>query len=238
MASEASESGSDSRWGGGPVVGITCDVVEERARVRILYAKCVAKAGGTPILLPPLPAMAHEHAELCAALIMTGGNDPLTEPFGAPTHPMAERVPPTRQAYELAVLHAFDERPQKPVLGVCLGMQYMALVAGGELDQHLPETTPTAADHMDERTHRVEPVNGSRLPAGEVTSSHHQAVRDAGALEIAAVAPDGVIEAVRDPSRPFYLGVQWHPERTDDHGLGQRLFDQLVEAARAGMLAG
>jgi len=198
----------------------------------------VAKAGGTPILLPPLPAMAHEHAALCSALVLTGGNDPLTEPFGAPTHPKAERVLPTRQAYELAVLHAFDERPEKPVLGICLGMQYMALVAGGELDQHLPETTPTAEDHTGERMHRVEPVDGSRLTAGEVMSSHHQAVCDAGALAVAAVAHDGVIEAVRDPSRGFYLGVQWHPERTDDYALGQGLFDRLVEAARAGMLAG
>lgn len=218
-----------------PVVGVTCDIEGVRARVRLSYAACIERAGGVPVLLPPRPAMAHEHATLCDALVLTGGDDPLTEPFGAPTHPAAVRVDPARQAYELAALHAFEAYPDKPVLGVCLGMQYMALVAGGVLDQHLPETTATAADHAGQRVHAVTAEAGSPLPAGEVLSNHHQAVADPGALAVASRAHDGVIEAVCDPSRPYFLGVQWHPERTDDTALGQDLFDRLVAlAARAG----
>jgi putative glutamine amidotransferase len=215
-----------------PIVGITCDIAEGRARVRTTYAECVTRAGGTPILLPPLPALAHAHADLCDALILTGGDDPLTEPFGCPTHPKASRVNPQRQAYELAILDAFDQRPQKPVLGICLGMQYMALANGGTLDQHLPETTATHADHCAERPHPITPTV-SVLAAGEVMSNHHQAISDPGALAIAARAHDGVIEAITDPSRAFYLGVQWHPERTDDAGLGQELFNRLLAAANA-----
>jgi putative glutamine amidotransferase len=169
---------------------------------------------------------------MCDALVLTGGDDPLTEPFGAPTHPEACRVDPARQAYELAVLHAFENHPEKPVLGVCLGMQYMALVAGGELDQHLPETTPTHADHASDRVHPIVPEPGEQLPAGEITSNHHQAVRDPGALTVVARAHDGVIEAVRDSSRRFCFGVQWHPERSDHAGLGQAIFDELVRMTR------
>ena len=62
-------------------------------------------------------------------------------------------------------------------------------------------------------------------------SHHRQAVTDPGGLSIVARAADGVIEAVRDAGRPFYLGVQWHPERTRDERLGAGLFRELVGAA-------
>jgi putative glutamine amidotransferase len=219
-----------------PIVGVTCDLTRDpalRARVRTAYAERLTTAGALAIFLPPIPEQAEDHAHLCDALLTTGGDDPITEPFGAPTHPQATRVDPARQAYELAILRAFDVTPHKPVLGVCLGMQYMALARGGALDQHLPDTTPTSADHAGDHIHAIIPEPGDALPAGAVASNHHQAVSDPGALAIAARAHDGVIEAIRDPARPFFLGVQWHPERTDDPGLGQALFDQLVRAARS-----
>ena len=70
------------------------------------------------------------------------------------------------------------------------------------------------------------------LGAGVIHSHHRQAVTDSGSLAVVARAPDGVIEAVRDEQRQFYLGVQWHPERTADAGLGIALFRSMVEAAR------
>lgn len=214
-----------------PIVGITCDLFEGRARVRMTYSACVARAGGVPLLLPPVPELAGAHAQMCDALILTGGDDPIMEDFGVPTHPAATKVEPARQAHELALLKAFDARAAAPVLGVCLGMQYMALTAGGTLDQHMPESTATAGDHAGERVHAIEP-EGGELPRGRVTSHHHQAVRDAGRLRVVARAHDGVIEAIDDPSRAFWLGVQWHPERTAEPGLGQAIFDRLIEAAR------
>src|SRR5690606_30123082 len=168
----------------------------------------------------------------------TGGDDPDTEPFGEPTHPAARRIHPDRQRFETALLRALDQRREMPVLGICLGMQMMALAAGGRLNQHMPEDTPTHADHYDDRPHSLTRVcNGSVLweaapqGAGVVTSWHRQAVRDPGRLRIVARAPDGVIEAIDDPGRAFYLGVQWHPERTSDPGLGIELFRRLVAAA-------
>jgi len=113
------------------------------------------------------------------------------------------------------------------VLGVCLGMQLMALHAGGALDQHLPDSLPTAADHWGRKNHQVAGELGSAL----VQSHHRQAITNAGSLRVAARAHDGVIEAVRDEDRRFYLGVQWHPERTADDGLGSGLIFNLIEAA-------
>jgi putative glutamine amidotransferase len=225
--------------GRSPLVGITTDVsvVGERERLECgaAYAERVAAAGGTPVLLPPIPELAEAHARLCDAFVFTGGNDPRMEPFGEPTHPQARAVSPRRQEYETALLrYLLAEAPATPTLGVCLGMQMMALVAGGRLDQHLPEVTPSATEHRG--VHEVVPVAGQCGPVpirkGRVLSNHHQAVADPGTLVVLARGPGGVIEAIADPGRPFYLGVQWHPERTEEIGLGADLFASLVAAAR------
>jgi putative glutamine amidotransferase len=221
------------------VVGITPDIYDRDGRptwrVAETYARCVDAAGGVPIVLAPMAAHAAAQAGLIDALVSTGGDDPIMEDFDTPTHPEAVRVMPERQAFERAILDEAWARGL-PTLGVCLGMQYMTLRAGGTLDQHMPETTPSAADHW-ERTHRVEGAHDAwAFGSGEIHSKHRQAMRDAGSLAVLARAHDGVIEAVGDVDgeRPFWIGVQWHPERTPFAGLGQDLFDALVRAARAG----
>lgn len=217
------------------LVGITADLADGRAVVSMNYVRAVAAAGGTPIILPPLVRQAAADAAAFDAFVFTGGDDPVMEVFGRPTHPQAQKMNPDRQAYELALLHALAESaPEKPVLGVCLGMQLMALHAGGDLNQHMPDDVPTHEDHRGDRRHDLRPTDAAPawLEAGEVASHHRQAVSDAGKLAVAAYAHDGIIEAVADPKRTFYVGVQWHPERTPGVVLGQRLFDELVSAAR------
>ena len=144
------------------------------------------------------------------------------------THDQASPVSRLRQDFELAMIRALESEPDQPVLGICLGMQLMGLHAGGRLDQHLPDTLSTAADHADGTPH---PIDGP-LGTGIVWSRHRQAITDPGSLEVVARAEDGVIEAIADPHRPMYLGVQWHPERTDDPVLGADLFRRLVDRAR------
>lgn len=236
-------SSSESR----PVIGIAPDVVEPRpptgsvrAMCALTYARAVYAAGGWAVILPPVVEMIPLHLTKCDGFVLTGGDDPRTEAFGVPTHPKATPVHPERQAFDTALLEALMKRAETPTLGVCLGMQMMALVAGGRLDQHMPETTPTADRHDNNARHGITVVDatgriGEMLAgedAGVVTSHHRQAVSDAGRLRVAAVSEDGVIEAIERADAPFFVGVQWHPERTEDRRLGVGVFERLVKAAR------
>ncbi len=233
-----------------PVIGITLDnagntAASGRYEVGSGYSRAVAAAGGLPVLLP------HEadagavagYAELCDGFIFTGGVDPDTAalpadwPGHGPLHPAARRMDPTRQAFEFALLAEVERaKPGAAVLGVCLGMQLMALAAGGALHQYLPGShPPEVAERHRDGDHRLEvPAGGGALPGGVgvVHSHHQQAVADAGRLRVVATAEDGIVEAVDDPARRFYLGVQWHPERGDGGALSRGLIGRMVAAAK------
>ena len=212
-----------------PVIGITCEIRDDRYSAAPYCARAVAEAGGLPFLLPCLANCAPAYVDRCDGIILSGGDDPIMENWGITTHDQAKPIGHERQASELALLEALDAQLERPVLGICLGMQFMGLHRGGVLDQHLPSTLATADQHWGKREH---PIAGS-LGQGTVHSHHRQAIIDPGGLTVVAMAPDGVIEAIRDDQRPFYLGVQWHPERTKDDRLGSGLIRQLVDAAAA-----
>lgn len=218
-----------------PLIGITTDVITHEGRTRSAtypsYARALVQAGAVPVLLTQeLDSIPGLIARL-DGFLFSGGDDPRTEEFGEPTDPRVTLMHPDRQRFEVALLRALErDRPDAPVLGVCLGMQLMSLVAGGRLDQHLPATLPTAAEHWD-KMHDIVPESGSDLAQGAVQSRHKQAVADAGSLRVLARARDGVIEAVGDESRDFYVGVQWHPERTEDADNGHGLVCRFVRSA-------
>jgi putative glutamine amidotransferase len=212
-----------------PLIGITMDMDGERCFIRPGYALAVERAGGVPVLLPPAVNLVEEYVARCDGFIFSGGDDPIMEQWGIATHPKATKVHPERQAFEVALLHALEMKQEKPILGVCLGMQLMSLHAGGSLEQHLPDLGNGAAEaHWGRKEHAV----AGDVGRGRVLSHHRQAITNSGRLRVCGRAPDGLIEAVQDDARPFYLGVQWHPERTDDENLGVGLFRRLIEAAR------
>ena len=211
-----------------PVIGITTDATSDKYQVSRTYSRFIADAGAVPVVLPCEVACVDDYLELCDGFVLTGGDDPDMRQWGIELHPKAKMIDPVRQQFETALLSALDERRDRPALGVCLGMQLMAIHAGGELDQHLPDQLATHQDHWGKTTHEIT----GELGAGIVHSHHRQAVTAPGSLRIVARAHDDVIEAVADEARPFYLGVQWHPERTDDARFGRELFTQLVNAAR------
>ncbi len=207
------------------------------------YCAAVGAAGGLPVALPHDAAQAPAYAERLDGLLVTGGGfdlDPALYGAGA-RHPSVS-LKTRRTAFEWAVTEAMLAAG-KPVFGICGGEQLLAVVLGGRLIQHIPDEVPGALAHVQanprhEPGHAVTLAPGTRLAAlagtGElqVNSTHHQAVRDVGeGCVVAATAPDGVVEAIEAPGRPFCLGVQWHPE----YGVSSvdtRLFAAFVEAAR------
>ncbi len=220
-----------------PVIGITVDNVENsiasgKYECNLAYCRRVVEAGGLPVMLPQEVESATYYVDLCDGLLLTGGDDARTEAFGVPAHPLSRCIEPRRQEFELALLDALTRKPHRPVLGVCLGMQIMALHAGGRMNQHLPDTLVNAVEvHQNNYRHAIVigiatsallastdhllRLSSEDLSSQTVVSSHHQAVNNAGRLLVVATSPDGVIEAIDDPLRHFYVGVQWHPERSD-----------------------
>ncbi|MFM9956734.1 MAG: gamma-glutamyl-gamma-aminobutyrate hydrolase family protein [Phycisphaerales bacterium] len=242
------------------MIGVTCDVSRTtdaagRERVRLdaglAYSAAIFAAGGQAVMLPPIIELIDDQLSLCDGFVLTGGDDPRTEEFGAPTHPEAKPMDPLRQRYETALLRALlsPRADSTPAIGVCLGMQMMALAAGGRLDQHMPESLGVAIAglHRHNAAHTLESSPGApawlatAARAGATVVSHHrQAVIDAGQRRVIARssgAAGAVIEAIDAPSRPaLMLGVQWHPERTEDRALGIGVFEQLVRAAAGSRL--
>lgn len=235
-----------------PTIGITVDNQGNSAQTgtyesAIRYSQAVEKAGGLPMLLPHCPALAQAYVAGVDGLILTGGADPVMEPFGCATDGRARRIDENRQAFELALLIAVDQKRDEsiarqgdlPLLGVCLGMQLLALHHGATLDQYMPESmgADAARLHIDNAEHTLlfEQTDSVLTPCDKpIVSSHRQRITDAGRLRVVARAEDGTIEAIDDPKRPFYLGVQWHPERKDtseDDSLNLGLICQLVRAA-------
>lgn len=208
---------------------------QEAALLPWSYVRAVRSAGAEPVVLPP--GGEPDVLGRLDGLVLSGGIDIDARRYGEEPHPLNDPPQPERDESELQLLTAALEHGL-PVLGVCRGIQLMALAYGGRLEQHLPDALGTTA-HQEQagafRHHDVDVLPGTALAdvygAGrlEVSTYHHQGVADAGSLTVAARAPDGVIEALEDRERPFVLGVQWHPEVLDD---GRLLTRFVTEAGR------
>jgi gamma-glutamyl-gamma-aminobutyrate hydrolase PuuD len=205
------------------------------------YAEAVHAAGGVPVAIPPVGG-ADAIAALLArvdGLLLTGGDDFAMERLGkGPTHPAAKPTPGEKQDFDVALARAALAR-DLPVLGICYGMQLLALVGGGDLFQHLPADRPGAREHSGGTLHGVRVEPGTKLAAAigleqhRVVSRHHQAVAAvAGGWRVCARDDEGLIEAIEHAARAFALGVQWHPESGPAGGADGRLFRALVDAAR------
>ena len=210
------------------------------------YLAAVRRAGGEPVPLGP-PAdetAADDRLDSCDGLLLVGGADVDSALWSETLHPQAKPMDPRRQRHDLQLIAAAEARGM-PVLGICLGIQEMAVHRGGRIIQHLPDEPDVTLDHggadRPRATHPVA-INADSLlgrivgAAGLlVNSTHHQAVREPGrGLVVVARSPDGVIEGVEDPtSGRFFLGVQWHPEDMTDKPPQRAIFEALVRAAAA-----
>jgi putative glutamine amidotransferase len=207
------------------------------------YLEAVERAGGIPVVLPPLrEAAIPSLLANIAGLLLSGGPDLDPVAYGAPGHPMLGPTEPALDAFEVSLARQADRRGI-PILGICRGAQALNIARGGTLHQHLPDVTDGSVGHRQllpgNRTcHVVRIAPDSRLAAivgaGRLTvnSFHHQAIDRLGrGLRAVAWAPDGTIEAVEAPERGLMLGVQWHAETLIAARRHRALFRALVAAA-------
>lgn len=203
------------------------------------YVRAVREAGGIPVILPKSsgPEAIDDYLERLDGLLMPGGLDIPPAEYGEEVHPTVEPLKDDRYRFERALGTAWIEKSDKPLLGICLGSQWINVLHGGTLVQDIP--SELGGNHRG-TDHTVTLEKGSRLSMifGEtefaVNSNHHQAVGELGKnLRIVARSPDGVVEATEttDAER-FLIGVQWHPERmVPEDERQKKLFKAFVEAA-------
>lgn len=202
------------------------------------YIESLARAGaGMRWVELNDPEQAVQDALTCDGLLLPGGGDMDPKFYGQARIPACGEPNLLRDAAEPLLLRAFLAA-DKPVLGICRGIQVMNAVLGGDLYQdikpfeHLPHN-----DHW-AKVHTVTVRRGTLLSRilGQdtvlVNSQHHQAVdRVAPGFTLAALSEDGIVEAIEKPDAGFCLGVQWHPEWLSDADPAmQGLFDAFVNA--------
>lgn len=226
-----------------PVIGLMPLYDEKRNSIWMIpgYADAVAEAGGLPLIITfDCADKADMLADKCDGFLFTGGQDVDPGLYGETRRPVCGEPYLPRDELDTAFLREAVMR-DKPVLGICRGLQLFNAATGGTLWQDIPSEYKTHVCHAmkppyDRTVHDVEITAGTPLAdivgAGKlaVNSYHHQAVRRlSGELRCAAVSEDGLIEAAYRPNSKFFIGVQWHPELYRDIS-SRRLFEAFVKS--------
>ncbi|MDA8083683.1 MAG: gamma-glutamyl-gamma-aminobutyrate hydrolase family protein [Nitrospiraceae bacterium] len=215
-----------------PLIGVTCRGTKDPLRHPELYGMAISRAGGIPEYLyaDPSASIAPERLD---GLLIPGGRDIPPARYGEGICSVVDLEDEERVDQELRILGAILKY-NKPVFGICYGMQLINVLFGGSLYQDIASYVPHARDHRSGE-HGITVTGNPFIQEGNwtVNSSHHQAVRSLGAgLRPFAYCSDGVLEAFRASGGGFLLGVQWHPERSAD-GLSDALFRRFVSACLA-----
>ena len=222
-----------------PIIGISCGFNPNGDYfLRRQYCDAVARAGGVPVILPPVPSdveIAENVIGSIDGLLLSGGGDIEPERFGVYDYDasIVGEPSPERDAYELALARRAYEY-DLPTLGICRGIQTMAVALGGSL--HLDISGHMQSLPRPEPSHEIAIVPDSLICAlagatrDRVNSFHHQSVdRVPDGFVVTARSPDSIIEAIESPNRRFYVGVQWHPEHMRCR-LADGLFASLTAA--------
>ena len=238
-----------------PLIGVTTSELRlakqvrrrrhsEPARVEMAlglpYLRAVERAGGLPVVLPPLELdRIAPLLDRLSGVLLSGGPDLDPAAYGGAAHPELGDTEPALDVFEVQLAREADARGL-PILGICRGAQALNVARGGTLHQHLPEITDGSIVHRQrqpgtEPTHEVRIAEDSGLAAvlgGDrfaVNSFHHQSVDRLGrGLSAVAWADDGVIEGVEGWGESLLLGVQWHAETLVDNPAQLALFRHLV----------
>lgn len=235
-----------------PVIGIVFgEDPEQRVGAKCMlntsYIQAIVDAGGIPLPIPVTddPSRALDYIDMLDGLLLPGGEDVTPWLFGEEPVPQVTYVMEVNDRLELEVLRLAVER-QLPVLGICRGIQLLAVALGGRLYQDLPSQRPGGIAHRQSTATRSQLSHTAAVEPGSlmerllgpeplrVNSFHHQAVREVPAgFRATVTAPDGVIEAMENAGGTMYA-VQWHPELlVERYPRFRPLFRHLVELAAA-----
>lgn len=229
-----------------PLVGVMPLWDDEKESIWMLpgYLDGIEEAGATPVIFPMTvdPEEIDRLVDLCDGILMTGGHDVTPSIYGEAALDGKVSCCSQRDKMEkLVLVKAVNE--DKPILGICRGIQFINAAMGGSLYQDLPSQRPSSVEHhqtppYDVPVHNVTVIKDTPLydrlgsETLSVNSYHHQAVKElAPGLEVMAESEDGLIEAVYRPGSKFIWAVQWHPEfshKTDEYS--KKIFRAFVEA--------
>lgn len=231
-----------------PIIGLIPLYDDEKESYWMLpgYMKALEECGALPIMLPLTDDEDEliEAFSLCDGILLTGGHDVSPAVYGS--SPIKEcGVPCDLRDKMEAFLLDLSLECDKPVFGICRGIQFMNAYLGGTLYQDLPSQYDSSTEHhmtkpYDQAIHEVEVIEGTHLAciigAGKrgVNSYHHQAIKDlAPGLKKMAISEDGLIEAVEVEGKLFAIGVQWHPEFSYENNEDSiKILQAFVEACK------
>lgn len=231
---------------GRPIIGITGELeaarwgnwIREAVVSPVSYTRAIERAGGTPVILPPVPA--GSVPVLIAGLnglVLTGGRDVDPSLYDEARHDQSDIPDHRRDRFELILTRAAIDA-DLPFLAIGRGMHILNIARGGTLTQHLPDRIGNEShkpDPVKMTTHDVQIAAASKLSGilggtARVPAAHHQAVNRLGSgLLTVAWTPDQVVEALEVQEHRWGLGVQWSPEDGDD----PRLFEALIAVAKS-----
>ena len=226
-----------------PVIGITGNYGELTCKLAEGYYKSVEKAGGIPVIIPPLADtdVIINTLEMVDGLILSGGGDYDPRYADEEPDPKLGEINEERDLPELFITRLAYNR-QIPILGICRGIQTLAMALGGKVKQDITDIAAINHSQKEDRnvaTHKVVIEKDSILSqlytltanhsTLNVNSFHHQAVCDCGdKFSVVAKSEDGIIEAMESREFKSIIGVQWHPECLDN---GLPIFKWLVHEA-------
>lgn len=225
-----------------PVIGITVSIDHGKVirkdidyfYVKRAYARAVKRAGGRPILITP-DISPRAVAELCDGVVISGGDDIPPQLYGEEAGALINLESEERILWERELIDVLVE-DEKPLLGVCYGLQLINIHFGGSLHQDIGHSHPEALEHGGlgkVTSHEVKFDEDSFLfplfgPRATVSSNHHQGVkRLAPGFRAAAISGDGLVEAIQHKR---IIAVEWHPE---SDATGDKIYSLLAEWAKS-----
>ena len=235
----------DSSESSKPLIGITSVYkIDEQnnsfsTTVNFAYIRAVTENGGIPLILPTISdeEILQRYVRQLDGLILIGGADIPPYAYNEQPHETVKVIPTQRFNFEKKLISLWLNSG-KPLLGVCLGMQFTNVVSGGSLIQDIPSQVGTQVKHREYHQVKIDPasslakiLNATEVP---VYSNHHQAVKDIGKnLKVIAHSADGVVEAMERIDGRFGLFIQWHPEQDKDTLQRNAIYGALIKACTA-----